>query len=270
MKKNDSRNKIGIFGSVPLFAIPLTTHNELKALVAISSFQGADEFAFPSMEKLAARSDLSLSALSKAVTGLVKKELVSRKKRYGHSNIYFLLYKTESVEEIKAENKKVAAMRRARNKRKNSDALNQLDNRIEQDKHALNQLDYDALNKQDDILKEQNKRTELKEQSSFPSQDKVTLFFEHHKKQLMQTRKHGDPDLHLVDKLGTLIEWDIETYDKILKAKQNSTWEVRRNQPNTAKWLLATMENENLETAKSNVVTFPKYDLEELRKEGFV
>lgn len=109
-----------------------------------------------------------------------------------------------------------------------------------------------------------------KKETSFPSQDKVTLFFEHHKKQLMQTRKHGDPDLHLVDKLGTLIEWDIETYDKILKAKQNSTWEVRRNQPNTAKWLLATMENENLETAKSNVVTFPKYDLDELRKEGFV
>lgn len=109
-----------------------------------------------------------------------------------------------------------------------------------------------------------------KESNSFPSQDKVTLFFEHHKKQLMQTRKHGDPDLHLVDKLGTLIDWSIETYDKILKAKQNSTWEVRRNQPNTAKWLLATMENENLESVKSNVVTFPKYDLEELRKEGFV
>lgn len=109
-----------------------------------------------------------------------------------------------------------------------------------------------------------------KEETPFPSQDKVTLFFEHHKKQLMKTRKHGDPDLHLVDKLGTLIEWDIETYDKILKAKQNSTWDVRRNQPNTAKWLLATMENENLETAKSNVVTFPKYDIEELRKEGFV
>lgn len=164
MKRNDSRNKIGIFGSVPLFAIPLTTHNELKALVAISSFQGTDEFAFPSMEKLALRADLSLSALSKAVTGLVKKELVSRKKRYGHSNIYFLLYKTESLDEIKAENKKVAAMERARNKRINSDALNQLDNRIEQDKHALNQLDNDALNEQDDILKEHSKRTELKEQ----------------------------------------------------------------------------------------------------------
>ena len=163
MKKNDSRNKIGIFGSVPLFAIPLTTHNELKALVAISSFQGSDEFAFPSMDKLALRADLSLSALSKAVTGLVKKELVSRKKRYGHSNIYFLLYKTESLDEIKADNKKVTAMQRARNKRKNSDALNQLDNRNEQDKHALNQLDHDALNEQDDILKEHSKRTELKE-----------------------------------------------------------------------------------------------------------
>ena len=163
MKKNDSRNKIGIFGSVPLFAIPLTTHNELKALVAISSFQGSDEFAFPSMEKLALRADLSLSALSKAVTGLVKKELVSRKKRYGHSNIYFLLYKTESLDEIKADNKKVTAMQRARNKRKNSDALNQLDNRNEQDKHALNQLDHDALNEQDDILKEHSKRTFIKE-----------------------------------------------------------------------------------------------------------
>lgn len=121
----------------------------------------------------------------------------------------------------------------------------------------------------DNILNTDNNKI-LMQEVSFPSQDKVTLFFEHHKKQLMTTRKHGDPDLHLVDKLGNLIEWNIETYDKILKAKQNSTWEVRRNQPNTAKWLLATMENENLETVKSNVITFPKYDLEELRKEGFV
>jgi DNA-binding MarR family transcriptional regulator len=130
MKKDDSRKRIGIYGSTPIDALPLTTHNELKALVAISSFQGADEYAFPSMEKLALRADLSLSALSKAVTGLVRKELVSRKKRYGHSNIYYLLHKTESKEEIKAENKKVAAMQRARNKRKNSNHLNELDNQI--------------------------------------------------------------------------------------------------------------------------------------------
>lgn len=165
MKKDDSRKRIGIFGATPIDALPLTTHNELKALVAISSFQGTDEYAFPSMEKLALRADLSLSALSKAVTGLVRKELVSRKKRYGYSNIYYLLHKTESKEEIKAENKKVAAMQRARNKRKKYEHLNQLDNRTEQDKHALNQLDVDTLKEQDDILKEHNKRTELKEQS---------------------------------------------------------------------------------------------------------
>ena len=98
-------------------------------------------------------------------------------------------------------------------------------------------------------LNQLTKSINKKEEIPFPSQDKVTIFFEHHKNQLMQTRKHADPDLHLVDKLGTLIGWSIETYDKILNAKKNSSWEVRRNQPNTAKWLLATMENENLESA---------------------
>jgi hypothetical protein len=35
-----------------------------------------------------------------------------------------------------------------------------------------------------------------------------------------------------------------------LNAKKNSKWDVRRNQPNTARWLLATLENENIEMNK--------------------
>lgn len=100
----------------------------------------------------------------------------------------------------------------------------------------------------------------------YPLQEKVSNFFEHHKKQLMETRKHADPDLHLVDKLGTLIDWSIETYEKILKAKKNSKWDVRRNQPNTAKWLLATMDNENLEQEKVISLKRKTYSAEEHKR----
>lgn len=87
-----------------------------------------------------------------------------------------------------------------------------------------------------------------KEQISFSaSQDKVEIFQTHHKARLKESRLHGDPDLFLLDKLGQLVDWNVETYDKILNAKKNSKWDVRRNQPNTARWLLATLENENLE-----------------------
>lgn len=165
MKPNDSRKKIGIFGSTPIYALSLTTHNELKALVAIASFQGVNEKAFPSMEELCFRADLKESALSKATSGLVRKKIIGRKKRYGQSNLYYVLHTIESLEEIKVQNKRVAAMERARNKRKKSDALNQLDNLNKQDKQSLNQLDHDAINEQDDILKEQlkeqTKRTEI-------------------------------------------------------------------------------------------------------------
>lgn len=86
-----------------------------------------------------------------------------------------------------------------------------------------------------------------KEEISFASKSKADIFQEHHKTRLKESRLHGDPDLFLLDKLGQLVDWDTETYDKILNAKKNSKWEVRRNQPNTARWLLATLENENIE-----------------------
>lgn len=39
MKANDSRRGIGIFGSVPVYALPkINSVNELKALVGISSY----------------------------------------------------------------------------------------------------------------------------------------------------------------------------------------------------------------------------------------
>ena len=47
-----------------------------------------------------------------------------------------------------------------------------------------------------------------------------------------------------VDKLGILLDWNIEEYNKVLYTKENSSWEPRRKQPNTARWLIATLQNE--------------------------
>jgi len=268
MKQNDSRSKIGIFGSVPVFALfEIGSLNELKALVGISSYQGTNENAYPSVEQIAKRIGLSPSATSTAISGLVRKELIARKRNYGRNNTYHLLFETENLGQIREKNKAEKRKLRAEKLKENIDKHNsviQSFESIERSKVSNNNaskssnvshskvsnIDYSKSSNSiyNTNIKEHNTIPIVKE--SLPSQDKVEIFQTHHKARLKESRLHGDPDLFLLDKLGQLVDWDVETYDKILNAKKNSKWDVRRNQPNTARWLLATLENENLELNK--------------------
>lgn len=172
MKDNDSRRKIGIFGSVPIYALPLINSvNEMKALTGVSSFQGANDKAFPSIPVIAERIGLSESATSTAISGLVRKGLVGRKRNYGKSNTYFLLYETESMAQIKLQNKEEKKKERAKRLLDNIEIHSKKSQSFESleyskvSKHEYsNSSNIDYSNSSNDILKEQNKRTELKEQ----------------------------------------------------------------------------------------------------------
>lgn len=158
------KGKQEIYGSIPVRAFQITTHNELIALGTISSFQGTNETAFPGLDKLAQRSGLSPQAFSKAATGLFRKGLIDRKRRYGTSNVYFVIWEFETKEEIKSENnserKKQRAEKLAKN-RQSSEPFGYL-NRSDDDYPSHSDVSYP--NDSDNIVKEHNKRTVVKEQ----------------------------------------------------------------------------------------------------------
>lgn len=172
MKPNDSRRKIGIFGSVPVFALPeINSVNELKALVGISSYQGVNDEAFPSIKKLAERIGLSEPATSTAVSGLVRKDLVGRKRNYGKTNTYFLLYETESQSEIKIHNREEKKKARAKRLLENIEIHNQKSQSFESLEHSKasnhessNSSNHEHSKASNDILKEH-----LKEQGTITS-----------------------------------------------------------------------------------------------------
>lgn len=168
MKQNDSRRKIGIFGSVPIFALPkINSVNELKAMVGISSYQGTNENAFPSIPVLAERIGLSPAATSTAVSGLVRKNLVARKRNYGRVNTYYLLYETESKEEIALHNKEEKRKERAARLKQNIQSFESLEySKVSNDDYSKSSnVGHSKVS--NSILKEHLKE-HLKEQSKIP------------------------------------------------------------------------------------------------------
>ncbi len=104
-----------------------------------------------------------------------------------------------------------------------------------------------------------NTNTQLNTDSKpYPSQSKSDLFQKHH-----ETKLGRKDDLYQVNILASLLDYSIELYDKVLNAKQNSKWEPRRNQPNTAKWLIATLGNEPLDKKVIPMVKRKTYSAEE-------
>lgn len=165
MKANDSRRGIGIFGSVPVYALPkINSVNELKALVGISSYQGTNEEAFPSLEKLAKRIGLSPAATSTAVSGLVRKNIVSRKRTKWQNNSYQVLYETESQNEIKENNREQKRKERYERLQKNIEIHNEKINTFESLEYSKvsnvndsNSSNTGRSNSSNDIIKEQLK-----------------------------------------------------------------------------------------------------------------
>jgi hypothetical protein len=144
MKKKSNYKAIGIYGIVPIDILKDVTLNQLKVYIAIASFQGNNENAFPGMDALAKRASLIESATSKAVSELVEKGYVERKRRYGKSNLYRILVPCDDPSD--------------------SDNLDDSDNPNGLEHESLSALEHVPLNGLDDIVKEQVKITKEKEQ----------------------------------------------------------------------------------------------------------
>jgi hypothetical protein len=98
MKKKIEYKELGTFGITPISILHLVTGNELKAYIALASFQGTGEHCWPGLDQIAVRSSLTPQGASEAITGLVKKGLAIRKRNYGKTNTYRVLVPTRDPE----------------------------------------------------------------------------------------------------------------------------------------------------------------------------
>ena len=80
-KEQPEKVAVEIYGSAPISLLQSgCTLNELKAYIAIDSFQGAGDLAFPKVEQLAKRAGMSVSACSMAISRLEENGWVFRKR----------------------------------------------------------------------------------------------------------------------------------------------------------------------------------------------
>lgn len=271
-----ANGKLELYGMTPMRALPITTHNELIALTTISSFQGQNETAFPGLDKLAERSGLSKQAFSKAVTGLVKKNLVNRKRRYGLSNIYFVVWEFADKEQIKKENDAERRISRAKILAKNIQLSESLRYSNGSDSDYKNDSYVSYPKESDSILKEQNKRTELKEQEIFKYLTITQQLKDFAQSNNLSYEINPDEDRKSQSKLVTQLSLtneqvlnQVERLKPIL-ADSKCDWWTKTNSFGFNFMLKNWGRIDSWHKIKSNIVTFPKYDLEELKKEGFV
>lgn len=181
IKKNTNNSVIDIFGMIPIVLNQIATLNQLKAYIALSSFQGTDEESFPKIGKVADRAGLSIPAVSKAITELVSLGWVYRQKRYGKSNIYKVMIGTISKKELsKSRIEAINNARKHKGKAILNDNINGQDNHKRQDEHSIDgqyadnpvRQYVDNIDGQDDILKDHYKRpiekTTIKEDTPRP------------------------------------------------------------------------------------------------------
>lgn len=222
-----ANGKLELYGMTPIRALSMTTHNELIALTTISSFQGQNETAFPGLDKLSERSGISKQAFSKAVTGLVKKNLVNRKRRYGSSNIYFVVWEFADKAEIKKENDAERRMSRAKILAKNIQSSESIGYIKESDHDYPNDSDVSYPNGSDDILKEQNKITELKEHTLTLSEQLKELAEKNGLTYSINTREQNLFQNKLSMEMGLTNDRILEQANRffeIVKRDQKQTW----------------------------------------------
>lgn len=98
------RGKIGVYGIAPVAFLQdaRITPNELRVFVSISSYQGTNEEAYPTLEQIAIRgfpgeaNKSRINAASSAVRGLVKKGWLEQRRRHFQSPVYCVLFEVEA------------------------------------------------------------------------------------------------------------------------------------------------------------------------------
>lgn len=259
-----SKGKQEIFGMIPVRVLSKTTHNELIALCTISSFQGGNEYAFPSLDALAERSGITKQAFSKAATGLFKKGFINRKKRYGSTNIYFVVWHIEDLEAIKDSNKKV----KKHKFKQSSESIGYLN---QSDIVHPNNSDVDYRIQSDDIYK-----NNIKEHNTITEPDKIKSLTEQLKDLASDNSIAYTEDVNQDRLFQNKLMSEIAncTNDKILE-RANQYIAIRKN-PKAPTWINSDkfgfkflkfnwdrIEIEyNVNKQKSNVVKFERSEKE--------
>lgn len=174
-KEKPEKVAVEIYGSAPISLLQSgCTLNELKAYIAIDSFQGAGDLAFPKVEQLAKRAGMSVSACSMAISRLEYNGWIFRKRNYGKANSYVCLVSAMTTDELKKKNKRVERVEAARknigrysekqNNPEHSEKQNVHTTENQNEQHFEKQGDEhfekqnaDYSEKQNDILKDQYK-----------------------------------------------------------------------------------------------------------------
>ena len=155
-----------IFGIVPISLLKDYSHKGtvLSAYVSIASFQGGSESAFPSIDKIAERANLSNKAVISAMKTLVEDGWVERKRRYGTTNVYYV--KTKARE--KTDKDTVDKEKYNKSNLKQYSCPRNSDNYTFSDISYPRNSDNNSPRNSDNILKEHIKITDKKNRDSSP------------------------------------------------------------------------------------------------------
>jgi hypothetical protein len=93
-------DKLGIFGSCPILLLKdrRLKPNCIRVYIAIQSFEGTNEEAWPSIDSIAERAGISRQAVTKAAGQLIDTGWLWRKRRLGQTNLYRCLADLDAVE----------------------------------------------------------------------------------------------------------------------------------------------------------------------------
>ncbi len=99
MKEKKSERRVeSLWGKIPIGLLKDNpTLNELKAYVALSSFQGQNPDCYPPIKDICQRAIISSGAVKKAIASLLRKGWVERTRRYRVSNLYRVMIEVEPL-----------------------------------------------------------------------------------------------------------------------------------------------------------------------------
>ena len=264
-KEQPEKVAVEIYGSAPISLLQSgCTLNELKAYIAIDSFQGAGDLAFPKVEQLAKRAGMSVSACSMAISKLEYNGWIFRKRNYGKANSYVCLVSAMNIKELEKKNKRVERVEAARknigrysekqNDPEHSEKQNIHTTENQNEQHSEKQGDEhsekqnaDYSEKQNDILKDQYKRSleknnikdqetpppSLPEKPAIPSQSGYDAFEAEYKRIYKESQGFElEGNLYHIELIAKRLNNDIGKLRILLNNFPRSWWGTEGMRPN--------------------------------------
>ena len=277
-KEQPEKVAVEIYGSAPISLLQSgCTLNELKAYIAIDSFQGAGDLAFPKVEQLAKRAGMSVSACSMAISRLEENGWVFRKRNYGRANSYVCLVSAMTLDELNKKNSRVGRIEEARkNIGRYSEKQNDPEHSEKQNVHATEKQNEQHFEKQgdehsekqnvgysekqNDILKDQYKRSleknnikdqetpspSLPEKPEIPSQTKYDAFKAEYESLFLFSQKvksESNRQGFALEQLADKLDYSLDSLRLLFSNFAKSWYGTKKIRPNPEKMLKFLTDN---------------------------